>query len=58
MWRQIRYGKDMGDAGAEIKWLVKKHGLMSLIEQGELLYFIDVTTVECFQALVDSASLV
>ena len=57
-WRNVCYGKDMGDADAEIEWLIKYHVLMEITEQnGDLYFFIDVTSVECFQALVDSYDL-
>ena len=48
MWRNICYGKDPGDADAEIKWLIEIEWLMKITEQNEDLYFIDATTVECF----------
>ena len=56
IWRKICYGKDKGEASAEIKWLIEVLGLIETTEQNktteqnERLYFIDVTTVESFKA--------
>ena len=50
MWRNICYGKDTGDADGEIDWLINKHILMTIEEQNEDLYFIDVASIEYLQA--------
>jgi len=59
IWRKICYGKDKGEASAEIKWLIAVLGLIETTEQNktteqnERLYFIDVTTVESLDVLMN-----
>ena len=45
MWRKSCYGKNMDEASAEIKKLIKDDKLIKTTEHGHELYFIDVTRI-------------